>query len=154
MKKSVRLLAMLLCVLSIVALLPTTALAADVDEVAAVSAVIVVKANNAALCANKTDTLRCRPGEKVTLKMSKTVDLADEYGYYLATVKVQKTQWFVRKAGSSKWTQIKSRNNKFSYSFKYSKKLNGNRYRCKFFFTYRGSYYHAFTSAVCVKTKK
>ena len=109
-KRMTRLLAMLLCVLSIAALLPTTALAANVkaDEVkkAVTEAVNTIKyAGEAKLQANGrtwgTKTIKVKYGTKVTLSVPSTY--YDAYGRVVPV----KFQWQFKKKGSSKYTNIK-----------------------------------------------
>ena len=125
-KRITRMLAMLLCVLSIVALLPTTALAADgVDKVELKTSAIAnsLKAAGAAKAtANSTRKYTVKKGSCVTFSVSNT-------WYYGSTRVAVKYQWYVKKT-SGGWKKIKGAT-KYKYSFKAKKKMNGYKYRCK-----------------------
>ena len=130
-KRMTRLLAMLLCVLSIAALLPTTALAANVKadavkEAVAEAANTIKYAGEAKLQANGrtwgTKTVKVKYGTKVTLVVDNTY--YDRYGRVVPV----KFQWQFKKKGSSKYTKLKG--SKYYYTVKMSSKKVGV-YRCK-----------------------
>ena len=131
-KRMTRLLAMLLCVLSIAALLPTTALAANVkaDEVkkAVTEAANTIKSfGEAKLQANGRTKLK----ETVKVRAGITVKMYDPlYNKWGPAGFSVKYQWFVKKKGSSKWTKIKGAT-KYYYRLKATKSKNGYQYRCK-----------------------
>ena len=130
-KRMTRLLAMLLCVLSIAALLPTTALAANVKadavkEAVAEAANTIKYAGEAKLQANGrtwgTKTVKVKYGTKVTLSVPSTY--YDGYGRVVPV----KFQWQFKKKGSSKYTKLKG--STYYYNFKMSSKKVGV-FRCK-----------------------
>lgn len=131
-KRITRMLALLLCVLSVAALLPTTALAANVKADEAKAAVAeaantIKSAGEAKLQANGrtwgTKTVKIKYGTKTTLQVPSSY--TDKYG---RTVPV-KFQWQFKKKGSSKYTNIKKAT-KYTYTFKMSSKTVGV-FRCK-----------------------
>lgn len=150
MKKSVRLLAMLLCVLSIVALLPTTALAAEPDSVKQVALQVADKfltSKEATAASNSTSTWTVYEKTKCELSVS-------QYWYVGSTPVSVKFQWYVKKAGSSKWVKI-SGATKYIYKFTATRGKNNWRYRCKITVksgSYKGKY--AWSNVILLKVKK
>ena len=149
MKKSVRMLALLLCVLSIAALLPTQALAADADSVKeAVLAVTdkVIVAKDAKLAANGTTNWTVCAKSKCKLSVA-----TDWYvGYTKVSVKFQ---WYVKKGSGKSWTKI-SGATKYFYTFTATKGKNNWCYRCKITVksgTYKGKY--AYSDTIRLKVK-
>ena len=129
MKKSVRLLAMLLCVLTIATLVPTTVFAADVDEVMpAVNKVAsVIRTKQASLQANGNSATYTK-----STKVGKTVTMKDPlYGTWgkPGYPKV-KYQWYFRKKGATQYSKI-SGATKYYYRFKATLGKNGSVYRLK-----------------------
>ena len=114
-KRFTRVLAMLLCVLTVAALLPAAALAADdVDEVKGpVSAVVNSKSATANGKTAKTYTIKAKAGERWKMQ-DPYRKLWKEYGVSV------KYQWYVKKKGSSKWTKIKGAT-KYYYDIKATK---------------------------------
>lgn len=131
MKKSVRLLAMLLCVLSIVALLPTVAFAAEpeTDAVAAASNKIanMVRSNGKVL-----HTYKC------TVKRNGKYYMEDPlYGEYPVPVR---RQWYVKKGSGKSYTKLSGATG-YRYYFKATKGKNGWTYRLKVINYYNSSDY-------------
>ena len=130
-KRFTRILAMVLCVLSIAALLPTAALAADdvdpVKEAAAAVANGMKSVRSVALASNgktaHTYTIKAKTGDRYKMYDP----LHGEWGKQGLSVRYQ---WYVKKAGSSKWTKIKGAT-KYYYKFKATMSKNGYRYRLK-----------------------
>ena len=122
-KRITRMLAMLLCVLSIVALLPTTALAADgVDKVELKTSAIAnsLKAAGAAKAtANSTRKYTVKKGSCVTFSVSNT-------WYYGSTRVAVKYQWYVKKT-SGGWKKIKGAT-KYKYRCKITMKSDSRVY--------------------------
>ena len=120
MKKHLaRFLAMLLCLLTVAALLPGTVLAAEneTDEVVEVLGRAAAAANSAA--DNKVTTKTYRLGTTITFKANP-----------LHPSWIPKYQWQRKAPGSSKWANIKSAKES-KYSFKVTTGRNGYTYRCK-----------------------
>lgn len=125
-KRYTRILAMLLCVLSIAALLPTAALAADdVDEVKA-SAAAVAEGIKGKLQANG----KTVETYKVEFKAGKRYKLLDpyhnEWSKYGLSVKYQ---WFVKKKSGG--YKVISGATKYYYKLKATMSKNGYSYRLK-----------------------
>ena len=119
MKKHLaRFLAMLLCLLTVAALLPGTVLAAEneTDEVVEVLG-RAAAANSAA--DNKVTTKVYKLGKKVTFKAKP-----------LNPYWIPKYQWQRKAPGRSSWVNIKSAKES-KYSFKVTTGKNGFTYRCK-----------------------
>lgn len=141
MKKSVRLLAMLLCVLSITALLPTVAFAAEpaTDEVEGVLVKVTEPVKNAKTEANATQKVVVKPGTK---------------GFYMkVTVSLSgvKFQWQIKKYGTSTWKNI-SGATKSKYTIKkVTTGMNGNRYRCKLS---KKGYKTGYSDVIVLRVKK
>ena len=120
MKKSVRLLAMLLCVLSIVALLPTVAFAAEPEDLGTVKvalAKVTESVKNAKIQANITRRVTVYVGYKYTITCK-------------ASISGCKYQWQLKKGSSGSWKNIKGAT-KTKYNFTATKGKNGWRYRCR-----------------------
>ena len=120
MKKSVRLLAMLLCVLSIAALLPTVAFAADVPELDNVTAA----ANKIAAEAKANGSITLYVGDYYKASVPAS-------GYYVGGRSVSvKFQWQVKKGSGKPYVNVKgARSN--TIRVKVTKGKNGWKYRCK-----------------------
>ena len=137
-KRTVRLLAMLLCVLSFTALLPTVAFAAEPETIDAVGnplAGITLAVKNSAenaIAANG----KVYKTFKVTARLNKYWYIQDPY-YWNVPVRYQ---WYVKKGSGKKFTKVKGATG-YRYTFKATKGKNGWTYRLKVINAYRSSNY-------------
>lgn len=133
-KRAIRLLAMLLCVLSFVSLLPSAALAADTDT----DSVIKAAANaanelkQAAIDRRNATTIREKYRYTLTTSRNSRVNLVD-FNYYRHGTSAYPFPvtfyWYYMKPGSSKWVRMKKAT-KYMLSFA-AKGKNGYTYRLK-----------------------
>ena len=132
-KRTVRLLAMLLCVMSFVALLPSAALAAnDTDSVKEIAANVVKELEQAA---NDTQVAnKAREKYSYTLKVPKNsrVNLVD-FNYYRHGTSAYpfpvRFIWYCKKPGSSKWFRLQNAKG-YMHSFS-ARSKNGYSFRVK-----------------------
>ena len=139
MKKNLtRMLAMLLCVLSFTALLPTVAFAAEPEAVDAVGnplAGITLAVKNSAQNAIAANG-KVYKTFKVTATRNKNWYIQDPY-YWNVPVRYQ---WYVKKGNNTKFTKINGATC-YRYVFKATKGKNGWTYRLKVINAYNSSNY-------------
>lgn len=132
-KRAIRLLAMLLCVMSFVSVLPSVALAADTDTDSVKEAVINA-ANGIKQAVNAKQNATVLEKYKYTLTTSRNarVNLVD-FNYYRHGTTAYPYPvnfcWYYMKPGSSKWVRLKKAT-KYMLSFA-AKGKNGYTYRLK-----------------------
>lgn len=133
-KRVIRLLAMLLCVMSFVSLLPPAALAADsnTDGIKEIISQAAEQIKEAAVARPNVHTIEESYSYKLTVSKSSRVVLVD-FNYYrhgtTAYPFAVKFCWYYRKPGSTKWVRMKKAT-KYYINFA-AKGKNGYTYRLK-----------------------
>ena len=155
-KRTIRLLAMLLCVLSVAALLPTAVFAAEPGPDAVCGAfenarVEIKEVGSGSPVANKTYPITLKHGEKYKVTTGLYYDIYYN-GVYVTTVKA-KSVWLIKKP-NGKWTSIKGTSGKASYTIKGVNSNNKCKFRCKKVIKYRTYSETIYTNTLYVKVKK
>ena len=133
-KRAIRLLAMLLCVMSFVSLLPAAAMAADTDTDQIAGAVIGVadEVKLAAEARQNVTTVAEKYTYNLTVSRNSRVNLVD-FNYYRHGTSAYPFPvnffWYYKKPGSSKWVRMKNAS-KYMLSFS-ARGKNGYTYRLK-----------------------
>ena len=155
-KRTIRLLAMLLCVLSVAALLPTAVFAAEPgpDAVCGAfeNAVVEIKeAEGGSPAANSTYPVTLKHGEKYKVTTNLYYDIYVN-GRYVKTVKA-KSVWLIKKP-NGKWTSIKGTSGKASYTIRGVNSNNKCKFRCKKVVKYGSKTWTLYPDTIYVKVKK